>query len=196
MKNSHLYLLSGTPGTGKTTIAKILAEKFGFLRISLGEEVLNHNLYSKEDILRDTKIVDEIKLQKHVNEKLINQSQSVIIEAHYVDMIVDPRIQLAIILRCHPSTLESRLRARKYSKSKILENIQAELVGDSTAYMLDHPNLNRSENVFEIDSTKKNPQDLAEIIIQIINEPLKFPQYISGKISWLSDATVDVTKYL
>jgi adenylate kinase len=196
MTNSQIYLLSGTPGTGKTTIAKILEEEFGYLRISLGEEVLNHNLYSETDIQRDSKIVDETKLQMFVQKRLLNLAQPVIIEAHYADMVVDPRIKLALILRCHPNTLKSRLKAREYSESKVIENIQAELVGDSTAYMLEHPHLTKSENIFEIDSSVKLPQELAGLIREIIQDPRKFPQLIAGKISWLSDPTVDVTKYL
>ena len=85
---------------------------------------------------------------------------------------------------------------RNYPESKVNENIQAELVGDSTAYMLEHPNLKKSENIFEIDSSEKLPQELAELINQLIQDPRKFPQLIAGKISWLSDPTVDVTNYL
>ena len=97
-----LYFLSGTPGTGKTTVAKKLKDS-NFIIISLGEFVIQNNLFCDEDKKRDTKIIDEEKINKFFSKYLVDSNFSIpiIIESHYADIIEIPS-ELAIILRCHP----------------------------------------------------------------------------------------------
>ena len=47
---SHIFLLSGTPGTGKTSIANLITEKYHVPHLSLTEIVLTHQLFSEEDV--------------------------------------------------------------------------------------------------------------------------------------------------
>ncbi len=199
MNNSNLnsiFLLSGTPGTGKTTLVHYLHDHYQYQYISLGEEVLANNLFSREDPTRDTKIVDEKKFNQFFTQKLQLIHEPVIVEAHYADMLENPRISLGFILRCHPHILEARLQTRNYTQDKINENIQAELVGDSTSYMLDHPNLTEEHKIFELDSSNTSLSEIAEQMIQIIKDPLKFRHLEAGWLSWLSDPTVDPTRYI
>jgi len=191
-----LFLLSGTPGTGKTTVAKIL-EDLNFFIISIGDFVIQYNLYDDEDKKRDTKIINEEKINTFFSKYLDNTiiSKPIIIESHYADIIEIPS-ELAIILRCHPQILEKRLQSRDYSPEKIRENVQAELLGDSTSHMLEKEDLFEKGVIFEIDSSNLTIEETANKIAEIIQKPENFQELKAGWLSWLSDPTVQIENYL
>ncbi|HLG24957.1 MAG TPA: AAA family ATPase [Candidatus Nanoarchaeia archaeon] len=58
--------VTGTPGTGKTTVAKKLALKIGFLYLDINGFVSKNKLYSGYDKKRKSKIVDIKKLNKEL----------------------------------------------------------------------------------------------------------------------------------
>ena len=58
--------VSGTPGTGKTILAKKLAKKLNFYYIDVNELISKHKLYEGYDRKRKTKIVDINKLNKKI----------------------------------------------------------------------------------------------------------------------------------
>ena len=191
-----LYFLSGTPGTGKTTAAKQLDDR-NFFIVSLGDFVIKYNLYCDEDKKRDTKIIDEEKINTFFSKYLVdtNISKSIIIESHYADIIEIP-CELAIILRCHPQILEKRLQSRNYSPEKIRENVQAELLGDSTSHMLEKEELVEKGAIFEIDASNLTIEETAKKIAEIIQKPENFQDLKAGWLSWLSDPTVQIENYL
>ena len=76
-----IYFLSGTPGTGKTSAAKLLTEK-GFFVISIGDIVIQKNLFLSEDKERDTKIIDIEKINVYFSKFLTNISKPTILESH------------------------------------------------------------------------------------------------------------------
>ncbi|QEE14927.1 adenylate kinase family protein [Promethearchaeum syntrophicum] len=193
---SKLYLLSGTPGTGKTTVAKKLKDN-NFSIISLGDFVIQNNLFCEEDKKRDTKIIDEEKINSFFSKYLSNNKFSIpiIIESHYAD-IIDLPCEIAIILRCHPQILEKRLQSRNYSPEKIRENIQAELLGDSTSHMLEREDLIEKGSIFEINSSNLTIEETANKIAEIIQKPENFQDLKAGWLSWLSDPTVQMENYL
>ena len=191
-----IFLLSGTPGTGKTTVAKILEDR-NFFIISIGDFVIKYNLFDGEDKKRNTKIINENKINtffsKYLNDS--NISKPLIFESHYADIIEIP-CELAIILRCHPKILEKRLQSRNYSPEKIRENVQAELLGNSTSHMLEKEDLIEKGLIFEINSSNLTIEETANRIIEIIQNPEKFQDLKAGWLSWLSDPTVQIEYYL
>ena len=60
--------VTGTPGTGKTTLAKKLAEEFDYLYIDVDKLITKNKLYEGYDRNRQTKIVDIKKLNKKLIE--------------------------------------------------------------------------------------------------------------------------------
>lgn len=190
------FLISGIPGTGKTTITKKLNEKYGYSFLSLGEVVIKNNLYSGEDTTRDTKIVDFDKFDAYFQKFFQTHKGDIILEGHYADLIDHPSVNIAIVLRAHPNVIETRLNPRGYSKEKVLENIQAELVGDSTSFMLEKSSLVDKHHVFEINTTNLTIEEIADKIHLIFKHPEKFRENVAGKLSWLSDNSVSIEKYL
>ncbi|WP_371802023.1 adenylate kinase family protein [Candidatus Lokiarchaeum ossiferum] len=190
------FLISGIPGTGKTSVTKKLNEKYGYPFLSLGEVVVKNKLHCGEDPSRDTKIVDTEKFNAFFRTFFLKQKEDIILEGHYADLIEHPSVNIAIILRAHPNVIETRLKPRGYSKNKIMENIQAELVGDSTSFMLEKTELVKKEHVFEIDTTNLTIEEIADKIHLIIKHPEKYPEDVAGKLSWLSDNSVHIEKYL
>ncbi len=187
-------LLSGIPGTGKTTIAKHLNKKYQYDFLSIGELVIKKKLYSEIDEKRNTKIVDSEKLTNFIDNFLQEQSKDIILECHYIDMIEHPSTKIAFILRCHPEILESRLKERNYSEAKIKENIQAEILGDSTSYMLQKKKLVNTKKIFELDTTHLTLEESVDKIHQIILNPEDYDLFLAGKISWISNSNIE--KYL
>jgi adenylate kinase len=55
-------LITGTPGTGKTTTAEQLAERTGFRHINVGQWVKEHELHSGWDEEHDAYVLDDDKV--------------------------------------------------------------------------------------------------------------------------------------
>ncbi len=147
--------LTGTPGTGKTSVAKILKEKYRIISLN---DFKDMRLYYDE--LRDTYVVDIEKIKKEVDK--IDDKEPVIIEGHYSQ---DMNVDLVIVLRCHPDELKNRLKKRGYGEMKIMENVEAEAMGIITEECLSKfP----EEKVYEIDTTSRNPKETADAVEEII----------------------------
>ncbi|MHA1519376.1 MAG: adenylate kinase family protein [Promethearchaeota archaeon] len=192
----EIILLSGNPGTGKTSSANILEELFQYTILHLGDIVIQNDLYSETDSERDAKIVDEDKLDQYLSSMFKKVAGKVICEGHYADLVEHPQVSLAIVLRAHPETIIQRLSSRKYSQAKLRENAEAEFLGDCTSFMLEKEELIKSNRVFEVDTTNLTIVQIVKIIQAIISDPDMSNRYKVGEISWLSDETVDIDKFI
>lgn len=59
--------ISGTPGTGKTEVAKALSQRLGWMVIALNDLAESKDLYAGYDEERDCRIVDEEKVNKELD---------------------------------------------------------------------------------------------------------------------------------
>ncbi len=178
--------ISGTPGVGKTTVAKDLARNTDYEYFSVKEFVNEKKLYS--GIKNASKIVDLKELNIRIEEEISNRK--FIIDSHLSHMI--NLVDLIVILRVHPLKIFDRLNKRrknnrdKYSIQKIRENVEAELVGVISSQTQTH---NPEKPKIEIDTTKKTPSEIVEEIQVFIKN--KEPQKSSKSIDWL---TQDIIK--
>jgi len=165
----EIITISGTPGCGKTSVAKILAEKNKVKFISLNTIAIDKNFLIRTDSKRNTHIIDEEKIIDYLNNKIeklkLKDIDYLIIESHFSDIIPAHLINFAIILRCHPDELLKRLENRGYSEKKIYENAQAEILGNCTSYFLEK---NLRVPLIEVDTTHKTVSETANIIWNII----------------------------
>ncbi len=181
-----ILIVSGTPGTGKTTVSKNLLNYFKAKVISLNELAISEKLILNYDIERETSVINEKKLVNYVM-KLIERYNKLdleflIIESHFSDIVPGNIIDHVIILRCDPDELCIRLKERGYKKEKIRENVQSEILGNSANYFL---NKQLNKPIMEIDTTNKSIDVITKTIIGIITGKVDVNEYIIGKIDWL-----------
>ena len=131
-----VIIATGTPGTGKTTVARKLARKLGFVYIDVSKIITKKRLSEGFDRKRKSKIIDvnrlnhalvnELKLlaKKHKSKKKI---KGVIIDSHLSHHLPSWHVDLCIVTRCEIKELHKRLKKKKFHEEKIKENLQAEI---------------------------------------------------------------------
>ncbi|CAI2164613.1 1704_t:CDS:2 [Funneliformis geosporum] len=118
-------LITGTPGTGKSTLAELASEATGLYYINVGELVKEKGLHEGFDqefqsyILDDDKVIDEL-------EQVVSKGGN-IIEFHSCDLFPERWFDLVLVLRTDNTILYNRLEKRGYSQKKITENIDCEI---------------------------------------------------------------------
>jgi len=181
-------IISGTPGTGKTTISTFLSTKLGATLISLNKLIIDKNLTLSYDKERETHIADTDKCIEYLVEKINNLKTKgipyLIIESNFSDIVPDEFIDYAIILRCHPKVLYNRLKERNYNEKKIKENIQAEILGECANFLI-QKKLKRP--VLEFDTSQEGLNDIVDKISAILNEKGTILEHKIGKIDWLGE---------
>jgi adenylate kinase len=161
----RVILISGTPGVGKTTIGNLLESK-GFQILRLNELIITEGLYYGYDYTRDSVIIDEDILQIFLSDKLSQFSDIVFIEGHAVELVPFNFVDLIIVLRCNPGILRLRLQSsRGYSKSKIEENVQAEIMDECLLNLQEKfPQI----TIIEIDTSTSNTDEIIDRIIALM----------------------------
>ena len=176
MREGCRVALSGTPGTGKTTISRLLQSE-GFDVLSLEKIADKHNCLGELDATDDSKPIDmELLISILRNAWDIMPENITIIDGHLSHLL--PCDQ-TIILRCKPDILEKRLERRGYSKEKIQGNVEWELIGGPW-----NDNENASDWL-ELDTTELNQNSIKELILKWIADDFK-PTAIDTDIDWIA----------
>ena len=142
--------ISGTPGTGKTEVARALSDRLGWRLIKLNGLAKEKDLYTGYDETRKCKIVDVDGVKKEV-ECLGKSNKNMILESHYAQ---DMPCDVAVILRANPGELRGRLVGKGWTKRKIDENME---VCKTDA-------IEQGRKILEIDTTGKTASSVAEEI--------------------------------
>jgi len=173
-----IIALTGTPGTGKTSVS-VLLEKNSYQIINLNDLAQEKDFLEGYDKKRDSKIVNIDKINEHIK-KHKQPDQILILDAHISHLL--KCVKKVFLLRCHPDELRKRLIKKDWKKNKIDENIEAEILDIILCETLE---IHDKSDVFEIDTTKLKPKDVAEIIKQIIKNDFKHKvEYEIGHIDW------------
>ncbi|MHA1265631.1 MAG: adenylate kinase family protein [Candidatus Helarchaeota archaeon] len=175
--------ISGTPGTGKTTIATALKSQLSALYFNLTDIAITNGFILEEDFVRNTKVVDIEQLSTYIIDQIKLHQKNLIFEGHYVDIIPDEYITLLIILRTEPTELKHRLKRKGFSPQKIQENVQSEILGTCTSVALE---THDPKKLYEIDTTNIS---VAEALLQIKHLLTNRPHSNIGKINWLQKLT-------
>jgi adenylate kinase len=182
MMNRKCIVISGCPGTGKTVVAKRVADILKLNYINLSDLVLNEKLYRKYDVERETYVVNLRKLNQRIR-KIIEVSSGVIIDSHYGDVLPSRYVKKIIVLRLHPIMLKRRLTERGWRTEKIKENVEAELINLCTLNALDR----HKRKVYEVNVTGKSIDEVVDEVLNIINGKVKRREYIN----WLAILSKD-----
>ena len=151
--------LTGTPGTGKTTIARFLEEKD--VRIVYIKELAeSHDFIESYDETRKSSIIDVDAVDKYLNSSFSSDEQ-VIIESHLAHLL--SIVDQVMVLRCHPQTLRNRLLKRNWTWQKIRENLEAEMLDVILCEAVDEHGIKK---VSEIDTTLLPVEEIAGDVYQ------------------------------
>jgi len=121
-------VITGTPGTGKTTISKSLARHLHADYLSLTKLVIRKRLHETVDQERQTKIVNPEKTRAWLRRSLRKIPRLTILDTHLADVIPQENVVKVVVLRCHPKILEARLRKKGWGVLKVQENVLAEIL--------------------------------------------------------------------
>ena len=131
MKKQKVIIVTGTPGTGKTTIAKRLAKKKKAVYIDVNTVIKQHKLVDKYDKKLKTNIVDVSKLNKvliEIIKEYQKKKKPIVIDSHLSHYLPKKYVDLCIVTKCSLKKLQQRLKKRNYPQKKIRENMDAEIL--------------------------------------------------------------------
>lgn len=166
---AKIIVVSGTPGTGKTLLAKKLAEKLGACYVNLSSIVIEKKLYTEYDARRNTYVVDEEKVREYLR-RLTRDCELIVVDSHYGEIAPRELVDKVIVLRLDPIELEKRLKKREWRWEKIKENIQAEILGVCTVNAVEEQG---EEKVFEINATGKALDEILKEALDIVEGRVK-----------------------
>ncbi len=182
--------LTGTPGTGKTSVSRLLENKRSWKVIHLNDLIKEKHLYTEIDEKRDAVIADMEPIREYLQETIDRnelkeehgrENEVVIIESHLAHYIAD----IVIVLRAYPLELEMRLNTRGYSEEKIKENVEAEALDVILIEAFEW-----CKKVFEVNTTGKSIEEVGQDIEKIIDNMLngneeELSEYKPGSIDWI-----------
>ncbi len=133
------------------------------------------------DKARRTIIADLKRISGRLKKTALDMdSNRAIVEGHYAHLVVNREdLAMAFVLRCRPSVLGRRLSARGWPKKKIIENIEAELVGVCSEETF--AKFKRSK-IIELDMTGRRPATQAKLAKRFLDRRIKPPK----RLDWLN----------
>jgi adenylate kinase len=173
-------LITGTPGTGKTTISRLLATELRACyvnpKVLLRREEVDYTCDEK----RKTRTVSLKRLRNRLSERAARTDHGLVIDSHIaLETGPLPRLVRAIVLRCDPIVLERRLERKRWSKSKIGENLQAEILDICLWDAVENCGWRK---IMEIDTTEKAPSRVIQLIMRDMHKKRIQRQ---PKVDWL-----------
>ncbi|MFQ5970505.1 MAG: adenylate kinase family protein, partial [Nitrososphaerales archaeon] len=120
-----MLVITGTPGVGKHTIAKIIEKKLGLKLIDISSVAITNNAIISKD--KSGYVVDIKKLSLIVREKIKKDCLVVGHLAPYVLKKRDP--SLVAVIRYSPYELKKVYAKRGYDQQKIMDNVSSEVIG-------------------------------------------------------------------
>lgn len=165
-------VITGVPGTGKSALAKALAKKLCWELIDINAVVRAKKLWRGKD--REGALMVKMDALQRALAKHMKHSKDCVVEGHLGCEMKLP-VDVAVVLRAPPEVLEKRLKPRKYSERKLVENLLAEA--------LDYCTIRAQENyrdVREIITDGRKSKALKELVL-VAKGSKKFKV---GKVRW------------
>jgi adenylate kinase len=177
------FVITGNPGVGKHTSAKIIAEKIDAEIIDINNVAIDNNATGK-----NTDLGFEVDVKRLVKllEKLLKTKRDLVIVGHLAPYVLKPSgVSLVAVLRRSPYELEETLKKRGYGVDKVIENVASEILGTS---LYDSLKTFGKRKVAEFDTTGKAPEQTADEILAALQKNRKSKSRSRSKllgIDWL-----------
>ncbi len=152
-----MIVVTGTPGTGKTTIARLLAAELGLPFISVNTLIRAKKLHTGMD--QGSLVVDMRALAREL------RGFKGVVEGHVLCDLKLPADRV-VVLRASPRSIARRLGPRNYPKQKLQDNIDSEA--------LDYCLIRSIENygrrkVVQVNTTGLMPQENVRRVLRSIS---------------------------
>ena len=175
VEGTYRLALSGTPGTGKSTIAGLLSSH-GMSVSKIEDLAQQAGALEEVDATDGAHPVDMDILLQFIDENWRKKpSESKIIDGHLSHNLP---VNAVVVLRCEPEIIRQRLNERGYPKPKVEANVEWELLGGAW---------NEKENDapwFELDTSKDGPEVIVANILSWISDGFK-PTSPEDVIDWV-----------
>ncbi|MDY6779107.1 MAG: AAA family ATPase [Halobacteria archaeon] len=159
-------VVTGTPGTGKTTVSEEVARQLGFETVHLNQMVEEREYVLGYDSDRETAVTDVEALREELEDE-----REVVIEGHLSHYL---EADHAVVLRCRPDVLARRLLDRGYDDGKVRENAESEALDVVLAEALEE------HDVYEVDTTDLEPDEVVEEVV----EGVRNQRERHGEVDW------------
>jgi adenylate kinase len=159
------FVITGNPGVGKHTSAKIIAEKIDAEIIDINDVAIDNNATRKNiDLGFDVDVKKLVRLL----EKLLKTKRDLVIVGHLAPYVLKPAdTSLVAVLRRSPYELEKTLKKRGYSVDKVRENVASEILG---TLLYDSLKTFGKGKVAEFDTTGKSPEETADEMLTALQK--------------------------
>jgi adenylate kinase len=180
-KKRTIIGICGTPGTGKKTVAPLVAKILDVPTVLAISSFANKNGEGSPKARGDDLTeVDPIDVRKELLRALPPHA---VVHGHLLPHVFRPsEVEFAALLRCEPSVLRDRLTARGYAHKKVTENVEAELIGVLLEECL---TTFGGERVREYDTTKASPRHVAMAIADDVREASATRQKKARRQRWI-----------
>lgn len=152
------FLVTGTPGCGKTTLAKNLGKELDLKVINEKDFALKNGIgsFNQENELE----IPIKEFEKEAN-KFLSKNKGIIFEGHTLAEM-KLKVEKVILIRINPEELEERLNRRNYSDEKVMDNVFYEGID----YIKKKVEKNYSKNkIIEIFSESNERLTLAKVLL-------------------------------
>ena len=163
---SKILVVTGTPGSGKTTVSRLMTKSLNGIHIDCGRLALREGLTHRYDRSTDSYVVDSQRLSKRLHKILKYVQKDVVLEGHVTPSISGFAPSRVFVLRCHPDLLIARLKRRGYPKRKIAENVVTEILDSCLEEAVE---LFGIKKIVELDVSNKRPDQVASLAFRILS---------------------------
>ncbi|WVZ62838.1 hypothetical protein U9M48_012537 [Paspalum notatum var. saurae] len=118
-------LVTGTPGTGKTTTCSLLAEASALRHVNIGDLVREKSLHDGWDDELQCHVINEDLVCDELEDMM--EEGGILVDYHGCDFFPERWFDLVVVLQTETSILHDRLTSRGYMGSKLTNNIECEI---------------------------------------------------------------------
>ncbi len=151
--------ITGTPGTGKKSVAPLVASLLGLQCFRLDDLARSFGVLGTSD---PEGKVDTDALRR----KLRQLAGPAVVYGHLLPYSLEKEaVSRMAVLRCEPAVLKLRLQGRGYPGPKVVENVEAELIGLESSDAFDAFG---QAKTFEVDTSRLTPAASAERVVAVV----------------------------